>query len=192
MKIPLRYVCGLLGTLVLTGCWGYVTPKAEQRFKARQAPFSVTVYPVNVSRAGKGTRGDARLGQELADWLNAEGIARADLGQPGVPILVKWHANQAKMAQESAQAFGAWVGGAKLATDYALLAEILCNGNETQVLGVHFYLAEKSGLIADGSLTNSHWDEFKRVQPVNRRGGFAVLQAMLQKRWAPRQPAAER
>lgn len=183
MKIPLRSLGAFLLLIALTACWAYITPKAQKHFKARQASFSVTVYPVNISCIGKGTQGDFRLGQELADWLNAAGIAEARLIRPGAPIKVKWHANQAKMAQESAKSFGSWVREAKITTDYALLAEILCNQSETKVLGVHFYLAEKSGLLADGSLTNSHWDEFKRVNPVDRHGGLAVLKAMLEKRW---------
>ena len=127
--------------------------------------------------------GDFALGRELVEWLNAQKIADAKFGRPGVPIPVKWSANQAKMAEQSAQAFGAWVKQANIATDYALLAEILCNRNETEVMGVHFYLAESSGLLAAGGLTNSHWDEFKRIKPLDRQGGFSVLKEMIRKRW---------
>jgi hypothetical protein len=48
---------------------------------------------------------------------------------------------------------------------------------------VHFYLAEKSGLLAAGGLTNSQWDEFKRIKPVDRQGGLSVLKEMTKKRW---------
>ena len=92
------------------------------------------------------------------------------------------------MARRSAEAFGAWVIQAQIATDYALLAEILCNPDETQILGVHYYLAEKSGLLAAGGLANSHWEEFERIKPVDRRGGFAVLKEMIQKRWSGSKP----
>jgi hypothetical protein len=183
VKNSLRFLCGLLLPILLCGCWGYVSSEAQRRFEARQQKFTVTVYPVHVARRGKGTKGDYGLGREVASWLNSQHMAEATFGQPGVPIAVKWHANQAKMAEESAKAFGAWVKQADLATDYALLVEILCNGDETNVLGVHFYLAEKSGLLADGGLTNSHWDEFRRVNPVDRHGGLSVLKEMIQKRW---------
>jgi len=141
----------------------------------------VTVYPVNVACGGKPTVGDFRLGDDLAAWLNAQGIADARPGRPGARVPVKWGYNQAKMAEQSARAFGAWVQQANLTTDYALLAEILCNPDETKVIGVHFSLAEKSGLVAAGGLTNSHWDEFKEVDPVDRQGGLTVLKKMILK-----------
>lgn len=183
MKSPFRLLCWVLLSLLLSGCWAYVSPEASKRLEARHGLLSVTVYPVNVACGGKPTAGDFTLGRELVEWLDAQNIAAAKFGRPGVPIPVKWSANQAKMAEQSAKAFGAWVKQADLATDYALLAEILCNRDETQVMGVHFFLAEKSGLIAAGGLTNSHWDEFKRIKPVNRQGGLSVLKEMLKKRW---------
>jgi hypothetical protein len=183
MKFPFRFLCWLLLALVLSGCWAYVSPEASKRFAGRQGRISVTVYPVHVACGGKPTAGDFPLGRELVEWLIAQKIADAQFGRPGVPIPVIWGANQAKMAEHSARAFGAWVQQAKIATDYALLAEILCNRDETEVLGVHFYLAEKSGLLAAGGLTNSHWDEFKLIKPVDRQGGLAVLKEMIRKRW---------
>ena len=141
----------------------------------------MTVYPVNVARGGKPTVGDFRLGDDLVAWMNARKIADARPGRPGAPIPVEWGANQARMAERSAKAFGAWVQKADLATDYALLGEILCDPGETRVIGVHFTLAERSGLVAAGGLTNSHWDEFKEVNPVDREGGLAVLKRMIEK-----------
>jgi len=188
MKITLRFFCFLFFPIFFIGCWGYVSTEAERRFEQRGESFSVTVYPVNISRQGHGTVGDFNLGRELTDWLNAQHIANAKFAQPGVPIRVQWHANQAKMAEQSAKSFGTWVQQTDITTDYALLSEILCNGNETKVMGVHFYLAEKSGLLATGSLSNSHWDEFKRINPTDRSGGLAVLKQLLQKRFlAPKQ-----
>ncbi len=183
MKRSLLCVCSMLLLIPLLGCWWYVTPEAQRRFQARPQKPTITVYPVHVALRGKVTQGDFRLGREVVSWLNAQQLAEASFGHPGVPIAVQWHRNQAKMAEESAKAFGTWVQQAQIATDYALLVEILCNGEETKVLGVHFYLAEKSGLLADGSLTNSHWEEFKRINPVDRYGGLSVFKEMLQKRW---------
>ena len=182
MKPLLRTLSCLLLPIALTGCWTYVSPEASKRFEARPGRFSVTVYPVHVACGGK-TMADFQLGRELVDWLNAQKIADATPGRLGAPIPVKWGANQAKMAKQSAEAFGAWVKQANIATDYALLVEILCNPNETKVMGVHFFLAEKSGLLAAGGLTNSHWDEFKRVKPVDRQGGLSVLKEMIKRRW---------
>jgi hypothetical protein len=183
VKSSYRLFCWLFLSITLSGCWNYVSPEASKRFEARQGRISLTVYPVHVACMGKPTVGDFPLGHELVEWLNAQGIADATPGRPGVPIPVKWGANQAKMAEQSANAFGAWVKQANIATDYALLAEILCNPRETEVVGVHFYLAEKSGLLAAGGLTNSHWPEFKRIKPVDRHDGLSVLMEMIKKRW---------
>lgn len=172
-----------LSTLLL-GCWGYVSTEARRRFETRRGPFTVTVYPVNVSRRGGGTNADGRLGRDLVEWLNAQGIAQAVPGRPGVPIRPAWRANEAAMAQRSAEAFGAWVREAAIGTDYALLVEILCGADERQVLAVHFYLAEASGRVAAGGLANDHWDEFKRLRPADRRGALAVVQERILKQWA--------
>jgi hypothetical protein len=189
MKTLLRFALCLAWPIFLTACWSYVSADAQSRFEMQRAGFSVSVYPVNISRQGNGTAADFRLGRELSDWLNARRIANARFSQPGVPVRVEWHANQAKMAEHSAKAFGTWVQQTGITTDYALLAEILCNGDETKVIGVHYYLAEKSGVLAAGGLTNSHWDEFKRINPTDRSGGLAVLKEILEKRMlAPTQP----
>jgi len=188
MKTTLRFLGCLLFSILFVGCWRYVSPKAKRRFEGQRGIISVTVYPVNISRQGHGTVGDFHLGRELVDWLTAQHLANAQFAQPGAPIRVKWHANQAKMAEQSAKSFGAWVKQANITTDYALFAEILCNDSETKVLGVHFYLAERSGLLAAGGVTHSHWDEFQRINPIDRSGGFVVLKKMLQKRlFTPRQ-----
>jgi hypothetical protein len=182
MRRLLLSLCCLLPVLVLGGCWSYVSPEARTRFESRQGRFSVTVYPVNVARRGKPTAGDFRLGDDLAAWMNERKIADARPGRPGAPIPVKWGANQARMAEQSAKAFGAWVKEAGVATDYALLAEILLDPGETKVIGVQYYIAERSGLLAAGGLANSHWDEFKAVEPVDRAGGLAVLKRLLASR----------
>jgi len=178
MKVALRILCAPAALVLLGGCWSHVSPEASQRFQARQGRFTLTVYPVHVVRGGR-TTADFRLGRELVEWINAQDLAEARPAARGLPIAVVWRANQAKMAQQSAKAFGAWVQRESPETDYALQAEILCNRDETQVLGVHVYLAEKSGQLAAGGLTNSHWEAFQRIRPVDRQGGLAVLKEMI-------------
>lgn len=172
----------LLLPLVAGGCWSYLSKEAQQRFNAAQRPISVTVFPVNVVK-GRSVDHDAELGRKLAHFLRREGLAAADPGIAPVALPVQWHSNQAKMAQESAQGFAAWIRGSGIATDYGLLAEILCDPGETQVIGVHFYLAERNGALASGGLTNSHWEEFEQVRPHDRSGGYQVLERMLLKQW---------
>ena len=105
------------------------------------------------------------------------------LAEAAIDIPFKWERNEAKMAEQSARAFASKVAEAGLQTKYALLVEILCNGSETQVLGVHFYLSDREGRLASGGLTNSGWQEFKEVQPRDRTGGYEVATRMLEKAW---------
>lgn len=172
----------LLLAFLLGGCWEYVSSEARQRFEARSGRATVTVYAVDVVR-GQAVEHDLRLAQQLAAFLRDEGLADSVVARGSLEVPVRWDHNQAAMARESALAYAAKVKAADIGTDYALYAQILCDPRETQVLGVHFYLAEKSGLVAAGGLTNSHWEEFKAVQPRDRDGGYDVLTRLIRKRW---------
>jgi len=176
-----RWGCLLL-PLVLGGCWSYVSKEAQQRLVAAKPPISVTVFPVQVVK-GQTREHDAALAERLADFLRQEGVAVATVATTPVDLPVQWHSNQALMAKESALGFGSRVGNAGLTTQYGLLVEILCNPAETQVIGVHFHLAERGGLLAAGGLSNSHWEDFQAVKPTDRNGGYEVLTRMLRKGW---------
>jgi hypothetical protein len=171
--------------LPLGACFNsYISREARQAFQNHARPFTVTVYPVNVVR-GPEVVHDAELGRQIADFLRREGLADASVGLPAMEIPVKWGHDQAGMAKRSAESFAARVEEANIGTDYALLVEILCNPDETWVGGVHYYLADREGRLADGGLTNSHWAEFKEVRPCDRRGGFEVARLMLTGNWGP-------
>lgn len=172
----------LLLPVVLSGCWSYVSKDAKQQFQGREGRFSVTVYPVNVVR-GTTLEHDPDLAISVMTFLNEEGLAQPMLADAGIEIPVTWGSNQAKMAQQRAQAFARAVKEAGIHTEYALLVEILCDARETRVAGVHFYLSDRGGLLASGGLTNSIWKEFKEVRPTDRQGGLEVLKRMLRKRW---------
>jgi hypothetical protein len=49
--------------------------------------------------------------------------------------------------------------------------------------GVHYYLSDPEGELADGSFTNDHWDEFKEVQPKTPDDGCEVAIRMLRRIW---------
>ena len=172
----------LLLPIVVSGCWSYISKEAQRSFERREGPFTVTVYPVNVVRGATVTHDEA-LARKVIAFLQQENLADPALGTVAAEIPVKWGANQAKMAQQSAIAFASQVKGDEVRTDYALLAEVLCNANETRVLGVEFYLSDRAGLLVDGGLTNSGWKEFKEVRPRDRQGGYEVLIRMLERKW---------
>jgi hypothetical protein len=169
-------------SICLTGCWSYVSKEAQQKFRALEGPFSVTVYPVNVVK-GPTVEHDEELAVRLVAFLREENLADPVLGTAAVEIPFTWRRNQAKMAHQSAIAFADEVKTTGFQTEYALLVEILCNPTETKVGGVHFYLSDRTGNLASGGLTNSHWKEFKKVQPHDRHGGYEVATRMLRRIW---------
>ena len=169
--------------LILSGCSSYVSKEAREKFERRDGAFTVTVYPVSVV-IGQERVHDEQLAAEVIDFLAKEKLADPVMGTDFIDIPVKWGIDQAKMAQRSALKFSDQMEGEDIQTDYALLVEILCNSSETNVGGVHYYLCDKEGNLADGGLTNSHWDEFKEVEPHDRNGGLAVAKLMLRKDWS--------
>jgi phosphoribosylformimino-5-aminoimidazole carboxamide ribonucleotide (ProFAR) isomerase len=170
-------------TASIAGCWSYVSDDAHERFVSRSGPFSVTLYPVHVMR-GPELVHDAALAQALAADLEQQGLAKAVVAQGPIEYSFEGGHNEAKMAKHSAEAFAAQVRGAAITTDYALMVEVLANPGETVVIGVHYYLVERGGAIADGSLTNSHWEEFDKVRPHDRQGGLEVAKLMLRRAWS--------
>ena len=91
-------------------------------------------------------------------------------------------ANQTKIVANSAKAFAAKVRQAGITTDYALLVEIMMLPNG-EPGGVHYYLSDPKGELADGSFTNDHWHEFKAVQPKTAEDGNEVAIRMLRRTW---------
>ena len=91
-------------------------------------------------------------------------------------------ANHSKIVAYSSKALGAQNNVAGIGTDYALLVEIMILPNGLPG-GVHYYLSDPEGEIADGSFTNDHWDEFKEVQPKTPDDGYEVATRMLRRNW---------
>ncbi len=172
----------LLLSFTLMGCNAYISKDAQKRFEACEEPFSVTVFPVNVVTGGTMTH-DEDLAIEVMQFLRQEQLAVAELGATEIEIPVRWHPDQTKMVKESALAFASAMQTLDIETDYALLVEILCNHDESKVKGVHYYLSDKAGGLADGALRNSHWEEFHEVQPHDRQGGCEVAKLMLRNEW---------
>lgn len=172
----------LLLSFTLIGCNSYISKEAKLQFQAIEEPFSVTVYPFNIVK-GSSIEHDEDLALRLMSVLSEENLADPVLGTAAIEIPVIWRHDQSRMAQESAIAFATEVKTTGIQTEYALLVEILCNPTETRVGGVHFYLSDRTGNLADGGLTNSHWEEFKEIQPHDRQGGYEVAVLMLRREW---------
>jgi hypothetical protein len=183
IRYKLHLVGLLLSAIFLSGCNNYIFPEAEKRFEARTGPFSVTVYPVNVINPmdHPPIDHDTELADKIAEFLNAEGQAKALLTDTPVRYTFEPSPSQPKMAAAGARALSAQVIKDGIKTEYALLVEIL--EGRTELHGVHFYLSDSSGQLANGGLTNSHWEEFKEVQPKDREGGYEVAIRMLRRKW---------
>jgi len=179
-KVVLIGMC--LSMLIFSGCSSYVSKEANGIFETRDGAFSLTVYPVSVV-TGQERVHDEQLAADLIDFLLKEQLANPVMGSRSIDMPVKWGRDQSKMAKTSAINFSNQMKEEEIQTDYALLVEILCNFSETNVGGVHYYLCDKDGNLADGGLRNSHWEEFKEVEPHDRNGGLAVAKLMLQAAW---------
>ena len=172
----------LVVALLLSGCYSYLSPDASEEFNARTAPFSVSVYPVNVIKPPGTIHPSIRLAEKLVTFLETEELAKPVLVKERVRYEFVFSANQTKIVANSAKAFAAQVREAGIATDYALLVEIMMLPNG-EPGGVHYYLSDPQGELADGSFTNDHWDEFKAVQPKTAEDGYEVAIRMLRRTW---------
>lgn len=123
--------------------------------------------------------------------LETEGLANPVLVNEAVLYDFVFSPNQAKIVTNSAKAFAAQVTEAGIDTDYALLAEIMMLPNGTPG-GIHYYLSDPKGELADGSFTNDHWDEFKAVQPKTPDDGCEVAIRMLRRTWGNEHARAPR
>ena len=163
--------------LFLMSC-SVIDKDAQKIFSERIEPFEVTVYPVHIV-ISEATISDTTLQRELVQFLNTSGLASAVASTMDVDIPFEWGANQAKMYRRSAEAFAGAVELEKLATPYALLIETLSIGVENNMGGVHFYLVDRSGKVVAGTLSNSHWEEFKSISPKDRKAGMQVAYSLL-------------
>ncbi|MGB5620927.1 MAG: hypothetical protein WBN65_00400 [Gammaproteobacteria bacterium] len=115
-------------------------------------------------------------------FLETEELAYPVLVEEPVLYDFVFSPNQTKIVANSAKAFAAQIREADIGTDYALLVEIMIMPNGVPG-GVHYYLSDPKGVLADGSFTNEHWDEFKAVQPKTSDDGCEVAIRMLRRTW---------
>jgi len=172
----------LMATLLLSACYPYISPEASKEFHARPEPFSVSVYPVNVIKPPGTIHPSIPLAEKVVTFLETEELAKPLLVKERVQYDFVFSPNQTKIVANSAKAFATQVRRAGIGTDYALLVEIMMSPNG-EPGGVHYYLSDPEGEIADGAFTNDHWDEFKEVQPKTAYDGLEVAIRMLRRIW---------
>ena len=180
---PVPVLCAACLLLGAVACWSPVDQAARARFDARSGPATVSVYPVHVVKSPNEIDHDVELARTLASSLEREDLARPRVLEQTVNFPFEGGMNQAALLGRSGRRFGQRVAEAEIDTDYALLVEILTNRDETAVGGVHYYLAERGGAIADAALSNSHHPEFKQVRPRNRADGCEIARRMIHEAW---------
>jgi hypothetical protein len=181
-RLLLLIIPVLVTLIILTGCWGYVNKQAAQSFQERKQQFSVIVYPANVI-IGDRTFNDSSLSSQVVFFLAEENLAIPVQGDNKFSYPFQWGMNQAKMNERSARAFAEQVKKDNIQTDYALLPEILCNGNETAVMGASYYLVDKQGQIVNSCLSNSDWENFRKINPKDSKGGIELIIELLREQW---------
>lgn len=177
----MRYVAVIC--LFLAGCWGVVKDEDEARFKNQLGSTTIAVYPAVVRDLGPtvNTTWDERSADEIAAWLNQNGFGKAVVAHEKPPIAAEAGMNQAKMFRSSILSFGEWIKATPPSAEYACVAEYLMMRNGT-VGGVHVYFVRSDGTPVFGTLSNSHWKEFKKVKPVSVRDANQVALGSLERR----------
>ncbi len=149
--------------LMMGGCKGILDEEAHAELLGRIGETSFTVFPTYV-RGGPETYYSAEEAGKIGAFITADGLGTVTMSEAEVPITGPWHSNQAKMLRESAEAFRAYIADNPIATEYALLPEYLIGGRGG-VGGIHCYVLDKDGRIAEVALLNSHHKPFYEADP---------------------------
>ena len=166
----------LAASLVLAGCSGVIRDEDKARFRADLGKTEITIYPAVVRELGPvvKTSWDSRSAEELAGWLNENGFGAARASEQNPEIEVKPGMNQARMFRTGIRSFGEWVRGNPPGTEYACVAEyLMMRGGKAG--GIHVYCVDQGGTPVFGSLSNSHWPEFRKVKPASVRDASRVV-----------------
>jgi len=177
----------MLFLLAAAGCDRVVSEQAQSRFRARSGPFSVTVFPVQVT-TGSQVDHDKALAKRFSEFLRSSQLAVPRLSSRSIKKPPFFSISETKRIRLNARYLIRTVDAMDLDTDYAFMAEIVCNPNETRVLGVYFFLSDRFGRIASARMANTHHREFRRIHPENRNDGFRVLREMIREGWIQKKP----
>jgi hypothetical protein len=191
MKLRMkRMFCGAAGLAALAGCaalGGEWRKSQEQKeFEAALGKTSFTVFPA-VVRIGRVTQHDAATAREIAARLSARGLGEAVASAEPVEFATRGSFNQARMYQRSHAAFNDYIRTHPVATEYALLPEYLLS-TKGGVGGVHLYVVRRDGAGAGGILLNSHWKEFRAVEPRSVNDATKALLLRIETAWKPGGP----
>ena len=177
-----KLACLFVLLFMAIGCDQVVSDEAHRRFESRTGPFAVTVFPVHII-AGNQLSHDQDLARRLAEFLSAGHLAEPIVASERINMPAYYAVTETKRIRLAARHFQRAIDHMDLSTDYAFMAEIVFNAEESRVLGVYFFLADRFGRIASARMANSHHSEFQKIQPKDRNDGFRVLIEMIREGW---------
>ena len=169
--------------LAMGGCKGVVDPTANATWIQSLGDTSITVFPTFVRTAGQPDYSSAEAAR-IGEFFTNEGLAQVTLSEAQVPITGEWKSNQAAMLRESIADFARYLADHPIETDYALLAEYLIGGRGLPV-GIHGYLLDEQGQVADVVLLNSHHPPFADANPATIEDCTNVLIGVLDDELSP-------
>ena len=179
-----KLACLFVLLFMAVGCDQVVSDAARRQFESRNSPFAVTVFPFHII-AGNQLSHDQDLARRLAEFLNSSHLAEPITASEQINMPAYYAVTETKRIRLAARHFQRALDHMDISTDYAFMAEIVFNPEESRILGVYFFLADRFGRIASARLANSHHSEFQKIQPKDRNDGFRVLVEMIREGWLP-------
>ena len=172
-KINVYAVFGFISLLIfLSGCQTE-NKTARQKFMSGKA--AILVCPIHILD-NQSSFFDPLLSQKIVDYLNDKKYGVASITQLTPPANNEWRHNEAKILTVSIDLFIEFVKKNNFPEDtYILYPEFLKAGANSAVVAVHYCLLSNKGEIVMRGLLNSHWEEFKKVNPKSDNDCVAVF-----------------
>lgn len=180
-RLPLWAACLFL-VFIVCACDQVVSDEARRRFQNRTGSITLTVFPVQVITGSRVTH-DQELAGRVSDFINAAYPADSRTAATPIQKPAFYGVAETRRIRLSARYLSQAIQGMDLNTGYAFMAEIVCNPDETRVLGVYWFLADRFGRIAGARMANAHHREFQRINPKNRNEALPVLIEMIREGW---------
>jgi hypothetical protein len=109
---------------------------------------------------------DTSSSKRIVEYINRKKYAEAILTDLTPPPNNEWRANEAKILTISINKFSEFVKEKGLPDKtYILYPEFLKMAPGSKVVAIHYCLLNNKGEIAMRGLLNSHWEEFRKVNP---------------------------
>lgn len=133
----------------------------EAAFKKAAATATLLIYPAHA-----GDEWSPESATHLAQMINAAKLAKAAAAEKGPQLDVKGDMNEQKVLWGMARAFREQVQKQPPDADYVLYPDYLMGKNV--VGGVHFAICDRKGQLVIVDFQNSHWEDFKSINPKSR------------------------